>query len=88
MGNHGFGKSYPRIEDARLLRGGGRYIDDMVLPRMAQGYVLRSPHAHAKIRAIDATAAMASPMKRGRFSAAQVSDASRFEFRSWNLGVT
>ena len=61
MGNHGFGKSYPRIEDARLLRGGGRYIDDMVLPRMAQGYVLRSPHAHAKIRAIDATAAMASP---------------------------
>lgn len=61
MGNHGFGNSYPRIEDARLLRGGGRYIDDLVLPRMAHGYVLRSPHAHAKIRSIDKIAAAAAP---------------------------
>ena len=60
MGNHGFGKSYPRIEDARLLRGGGRYIDDMVLPRMAFGTVVRSPHAHARIVAIDTKAAEAA----------------------------
>jgi aerobic carbon-monoxide dehydrogenase large subunit len=50
-----------RFEDARLVRGGGRYVDDMVLPGMAFGYVLRSPHAHAYIRAIEVTAAKAAP---------------------------
>ncbi|HEX3537713.1 MAG TPA: xanthine dehydrogenase family protein molybdopterin-binding subunit, partial [Stellaceae bacterium] len=44
-----------------LLRGGGRYIDDMVLPRLAYGHVLRSPHAHARIRSIDTTRAKAAP---------------------------
>ncbi len=43
------------------MRGGGRYVDDMVLPGMAFGYVLRSPHAHARIRAIDVTTAKAAP---------------------------
>jgi len=51
----------PRFEDPRLLRGGGRYVDDMVLPRMAFGHVLRSPHAHARIRSIDTSAAKAAP---------------------------
>jgi len=37
-----------RFEDPRLLKGGGSYVDDIVLPRMAFGYVLRSPHAHAR----------------------------------------
>ena len=46
-------KRCPRFEDPRLLRGGGRYVDDMVLPGMAFGHVLRSPHAHARIRSID-----------------------------------
>ncbi|NIR44930.1 MAG: hypothetical protein GWN51_10830, partial [Gemmatimonadetes bacterium] len=50
-----------RSEDPRLLRGGGRYVDDIKLPGMAYGVVLRSPHAHAKIRAIDAEAAKAAP---------------------------
>jgi CO/xanthine dehydrogenase Mo-binding subunit len=44
-----------------LLKGGGRYVDDLVLPRMAFGYVLRSPHAHAKIRSIDTARASAAP---------------------------
>src|SRR5579884_4114943 len=55
------GRPVPRFEDLRLLRGGGRYVDDIVLPRMAFGHVLRSPHAHARIRAIDATRARAAP---------------------------
>ena len=55
------GQSVPRFEDLRLVRGGGRYVDDMVLPGMLFGYVLRSPHAHAKIRSIDTAAANAAP---------------------------
>ena len=61
MGEFASGQAVPRFEDPRLLRGGGRYVDDMVLPRMAFGYVLRSPHAHARIRSIDTTAAKATP---------------------------
>src|SRR5271169_65466 len=61
MGDFALGQPVPRFEDPRLLRGGGRYIDDMVLARMAFGHVLRSPHAHARIRAIDTDAAKAAP---------------------------
>src|SRR3954453_11555186 len=61
MGEFALGQAVPRFEDPRLLRGGGRYVDDMVLPRMAFGHVLRSPHANARIRSIDATAAKAAP---------------------------
>ncbi|HTT79164.1 MAG TPA: xanthine dehydrogenase family protein molybdopterin-binding subunit [Stellaceae bacterium] len=61
MGEFALGQPVPRFEDPRLLRGGGRYVDDMVLPRMAWGHVLRSPHAHARIRAIDARGARAAP---------------------------
>ena len=60
MGEFALGQPVPRFEDPRLLRGGGRYVDDMVLPRMAFGHVLRSPHAHARIRAIDTSRAKAS----------------------------
>jgi len=61
MGEDALGQAVPRSEDPRLLKGGGRYIDDMVLPDMAFGYVLRSPHAHAKIRSLDSDAAKAAP---------------------------
>src|SRR5438132_5792984 len=61
MGEFALGQAVPRFEDPRLLRGGGRYVDDMVLPRMAFGHVLRSPYAHARIRAIDVSAAKAAP---------------------------
>ena len=61
MGEFALGQAVPRFEDPRLLRGGGRYVDDMVLPRMVFGYVLRSPHAHARIRSIDTSAAKAAP---------------------------
>ncbi len=61
MGQYALGQAVPRSEDPRLLKGGGRYIDDMVLPDMAVGYVLRSPHAHANIRSLDSSAAKAAP---------------------------
>src|SRR4030088_2647845 len=61
MGEFALGQPVPRFEDPRLLRGGGRYVDDMVLPRMVFGHVLRSPHAHARIRSIDTPAAKAAP---------------------------
>jgi aerobic carbon-monoxide dehydrogenase large subunit len=57
----GIGQPVARFEDPRLVRGGGCYLDDIVLPRMAFGYVLRSIHAHARIRSIDVAAARAAP---------------------------
>src|SRR4029077_2216299 len=61
MGEFALGQPVPRFEDPRLLRGGGRYVDDMVLPRMVFGHVLRSPYAHAHIRSIDVRAAKQMP---------------------------
>jgi carbon-monoxide dehydrogenase large subunit len=61
MGEFAIGQAVPRFEDPRLVRGGGRYVGDMVLPGMAFGYVLRSPHGHARIRSIDTAKAKASP---------------------------
>ncbi len=55
------GEHIPREEDFRLLRGKGRYVADMKLADEAQAYVLRSPHAHARILSIDTTRAKASP---------------------------
>ncbi len=56
----GFGRML-RKEDARFLRGKGNYVDDIKLPGMLHGAVLRSPHAHARIRSIDTSAAEAHP---------------------------
>jgi aerobic carbon-monoxide dehydrogenase large subunit len=61
MGEFAIGQSVPRFEDPRLVRGGGRYVADMTFPRIAYGFVLRSPHAHAKILSIDTSAAKAAP---------------------------
>jgi carbon-monoxide dehydrogenase large subunit len=57
----GFGKPVLRKEDARLLTGQGRFSDDINLPNQAYAVMVRSPHAHARIRAIDAHDALASP---------------------------
>ena len=53
MGAKYFGASVRRKEDARLLTGRGRYVDDIVLPRTLEVAFLRSPHGHARIRSID-----------------------------------
>jgi aerobic carbon-monoxide dehydrogenase large subunit len=61
MGQFGIGQAVPREEDPRLLRGQGEYIADMSRPNQAYAYVLRSPHACARIRAIDTRAAQQMP---------------------------
>jgi carbon-monoxide dehydrogenase large subunit len=61
MGEFAIGQGVSRFEDPRLIQGGGRYVDDIKLPGMAYGVVLRSPHAHAKIRILDIAAAKAAP---------------------------
>ncbi|WP_428665425.1 xanthine dehydrogenase family protein molybdopterin-binding subunit [Reyranella sp.] len=62
MAKFGIGDSVRRLEDPRLLTGGGRYTDDTKLSTpAARAYVLRSPHAHADIRSIDTTAAKKAP---------------------------
>jgi carbon-monoxide dehydrogenase large subunit len=55
------GQSVIRFEDAALVQGRGRYADDVRLANEAHAYVLRSPHAHATIRRIDASAARRAP---------------------------
>jgi aerobic carbon-monoxide dehydrogenase large subunit len=59
MNRHGIGQSVRRVEDQRFLTGRSRYVDDIQLPRMLHGAVIMSPHAHARIRGIDGSAAMA-----------------------------
>jgi aerobic carbon-monoxide dehydrogenase large subunit len=61
MTKFGLSQSVRRVEDPRLLRGQGRYTDDIALPHQAIGYVLRSPHAHATLRSIDAAQAKTMP---------------------------
>jgi carbon-monoxide dehydrogenase large subunit len=61
MQKFGIGQPVPRFEDPRLLRGEGRYLGDIDLPRQAYAVVLRSPHAHARIKGIDKAAALAAP---------------------------
>jgi carbon-monoxide dehydrogenase large subunit len=52
------GSSIPRVEDLTLLRGRGRYTDDISMPGEARLFVLRSPHASARITRIDTAAAI------------------------------
>jgi carbon-monoxide dehydrogenase large subunit len=57
----GLGQTVARVEDARLITGGGRYTDDHAAPNMARAYFLRSPHAHAELTRIDAAGARRMP---------------------------
>ena len=59
----GFGRM-KRKEDARLIRGKGNFVDDVRLPGMLHGAVLRSPLAHARITSIDTSAAQQHPKVR------------------------
>jgi len=58
---NGIGQPVRRKEDFRLLTGRGRFGDDIVLPRQTQTGFVRSPYAHARIVAVDKTAALAAP---------------------------
>src|ERR1700739_1999057 len=59
--NSYIGRSVPRPNLARLTQGRGQYVTDIVLPRMAHVAFVRSPHAHARIKNIEAAEAKKSP---------------------------
>jgi carbon-monoxide dehydrogenase large subunit len=68
----GIGAGVVRREDQRLLTGQGRFADDVNLSEMARAYVVRSPHAHARIAGIDVAAARAAPGVLAVFTGADV----------------
>ena len=55
------GEAVRRVEDRRFITGQGKYTDDIKLPGMTYAYIIRSPHAHARIKRIDVSAAKAMP---------------------------
>ena len=66
------GQSVRRVEDPRLVQGLGRYSDDVSLPRQLHAVLVRSPHAHARLVAIDPGAALAMPGVRAVLTAADL----------------
>src|SRR5246500_2018091 len=61
MGVEGIGASVVRKEDKRFITGKGRYVDDIKLVGMTFAHFVRSPHAHARVKSIDASEAMKMP---------------------------
>src|ERR1700709_2951067 len=61
MGVEGIGASVVRKEDRRFITGKGRYVDDIKVLGMTHAHFIRSPHAHAKVKGIDSSAAMKMP---------------------------
>ena len=92
MGEFGFGQPVRRKEDPRFLMGRGRFIDDRREPGELHAYLVRSPHAHARILAIDAAEARAVPGVLGVFSGADLAadgiGGIPCEFKTLKLGVS
>ena len=59
------GRSVNRVEDKRLLRGKGQFLDDIKLAGMYHAAVVRSPHAHANIKSVDVSDALKMSGVRG-----------------------
>ncbi len=89
------GQSIERVEDANLLTGRGRYIDDLaVRTGTLHAAILRSPHAHARIRSIDVAAARTAPGVGAVLTGAEVTALSsslavgvRAPIQSWPIAV-
>jgi 2-furoyl-CoA dehydrogenase large subunit len=71
------GRPLPLKEGARLVAGRGRFLDDLVPARLLHVAILRSPHAHARLVSIDATAAAALPGVAAVLTGAEAAAASR-----------
>src|SRR5213079_2150865 len=74
MGVEGIGASVVRKEDRRFTTGKGRYVDDIKLVGLTHAHFIRSPHAHAKIKSIDSSAAMKMPGVVGVLTGKQIVD--------------
>jgi len=79
MGEFSIGQPVTRLEDPRLLKGQGRYLDDINYDRQLYAVILRSPHAHAEIVSIDKSAAEAAPGVHAVFTGA--------DYRADGMGV-
>src|SRR5207244_2912422 len=74
MGVEGIGASVVRKEDKRFITGKGRYVDDVKLVGLTYAHFIRSPHAHAKVKGIDSSAAMKMPGVVGVLTGQQIVD--------------
>ncbi|MBB4266745.1 xanthine dehydrogenase family protein molybdopterin-binding subunit [Roseospira visakhapatnamensis] len=72
MGRFGKGQGVRRVEDRRFLTGEGRYTDDLTMPDLAHGVVVRSLHAHGVLRAVDVETARTMPGVLGVVTAADL----------------
>ena len=79
MGARHFGARVKRLEDPALLTGHGRFVDDVKLPGALSACFVRSPHAHARIRSIDAAPALAIPGVHAVLTAADLPEPMRTE---------
>jgi carbon-monoxide dehydrogenase large subunit len=75
MASRIFGSGIKRREDPRLITGQAKYTDDLVLPGMAHLAVVRSPHAHARLKRVDVSAARAVPGVVAAFTGADMKEA-------------
>src|SRR5207302_594495 len=72
MGQFRIGQGIKRVEDVRLLRGAGHYLDDVNVPGQTHAVIVGSVHAHARIRVIDSAAALRAPGVLAVFTGADV----------------
>jgi CO/xanthine dehydrogenase Mo-binding subunit len=75
------GRSVPRLEDRPLVRGQGQFVGDIGFPHQLHMRVVRSPYAHALLRAIDVSAALAAPGVVSVWTAADIADLPPIDFR-------
>src|SRR3974390_1470951 len=68
----GVGQPVLRVEDPKLLKGEGRYTDDLNIAGQAYGFVVRSRYAHGRIRKVDVAAARKLPGVLGAYTAADL----------------
>jgi aerobic carbon-monoxide dehydrogenase large subunit len=78
------GRRINRVEDARLLTGRGTFVDDISLPGMVHACFVRSPHARARIRSIDPSAALAVAGVVAVFTAADLNPTAR---EQWHTSI-
>src|SRR6266850_1935920 len=75
------GRSVPRLEDPPLVTGRGRFVGDISFPRQLHMRVVRSPYAHAVLRAVDIAAALAAPGVVAVWTGADIADLPPIDFR-------
>jgi len=76
-----FGRSVPRLEDRPLVRGQGQFVGDIAFPHQLHMRVVRSPYAHALLRGIDRSVALAAPGVVSVWTAADIADLPPIDFR-------